>query len=128
MSLSQATTAKVPNVPTGVRYDGTRGKFRPFHSRLRQYLYNKGIKYKMALLQQGEFKGISYKPDQIITKIPKLGSDGLPTLQEKYETEQAQRYDYQLLYNTIAEQIYHAVQRSVTDRVHDRCHRLSFYY
>ena len=119
MSLSQATTAKVPNVPTGVRCDGTRGKFRPFHSRLRQCLYNKGIKYKMALLQQGEFKGMSYKPDQIITKIPKLGSDGLPTLQEKYETEQAQRCDYQLLYNTIAEQIHHAVQRSVTDRACD---------
>ena len=111
----------------GVRYDGNKAKFRPFHSRLRQFLYNKSVKFKMALRHDGEFKDMNYVPDQMITSIPKMGSDGLPELKaigeydgdDDDEKKMKHACAAQLLYNTICEQIYHAIQRSVTDKVYD---------
>uniref|UniRef100_A0A7S4DI59 Integrase catalytic domain-containing protein n=1 Tax=Lotharella globosa TaxID=91324 RepID=A0A7S4DI59_9EUKA len=127
MSLTTRKDGTSNQIPVGVRYDGNKAKFRPFHSRLRQHLYNKNIKFKMALQHAGEFKNLVYVPDQIITRIPKMGSDGLPELKPLSENDgdsqddKKTNYDYsrQLLYNTICEQIFHAIQRSVTDKVYD---------
>ena len=125
MSLSKR--GDLSTAALGVRYDGNKARFRPFHSRLRQFLYNKSIKFKMALRHAGEFKGLLYVPDQVVTKTPVVGSDGLPELRElkdyegadEQEKKQKHAYAAQLLYNTVCEQIYHVIQRSVTDKVCD---------
>mmetsp|Transcript_6097 Transcript_6097/g.12211 ORF Transcript_6097/g.12211 Transcript_6097/m.12211 type:complete len:170 (+) Transcript_6097:68-577(+) len=56
MSLRSRKDGTSGCVPVGVRYDGNKAKFRPFHSRLKQCLYNKNMKCKMALQHAGEFK------------------------------------------------------------------------
>ena len=81
----------------------------------------------MALRHDGEFKHMTYVPDQMITSIPKMGTDGLPELKaiedcdgaDADEKKAKHAHAAQLLHDTICEQIHHAIQRSVTDKVHD---------